>query len=81
MTGNCRNQAREWGAGEGPADLEVAVAGCEVCPVLDGCVDRFAATISRSDQPTIAGLVVGGLHGRELSHAIKVARLRQWSAA
>ena len=74
--GNCYGRAREWGAGQGPADLDVAMEGCRTCPILDGCVDRFAVTIGRADMPALAGLVLGGLTGRELVHAVKVARVR-----
>lgn len=65
---------RVWGVGPVAADVEVAKAGCEVCPVLDGCVERFAAVPGRVDAQMLAGMVVGGLHGRELLAAVNRAR-------
>lgn len=74
MIGSCHNQPRVWGAGPGEADVQVAKAGCEVCPILDGCVDRFAARLRRAETPVVAGLVVGGLHGRDLVSAVRAAQ-------
>jgi hypothetical protein len=74
MTPNCVRQPDVWGAGTGRADVAVAVAGCEVCRLRPGCVDRYAAALKTTEVRHVTGLVLGGLHGRELLQAVQASR-------
>lgn len=70
----CHDDPATWGAGPGEANFAAAVEGCRRCPLRSGCLTRFAARLDAPDMPSLAGLVVAGLHGRPLLRAVREAR-------
>lgn len=68
----CAEAPRAWGSGKYPADRAVAVSGCGRCPRdHDECLAEFARVVHPNDTD---GLVVAGLHGRDLRAAMQRAR-------
>ncbi|HEY7822662.1 MAG TPA: hypothetical protein VIG24_07520 [Acidimicrobiia bacterium] len=69
----CLDDPETWDAGAGPGLPRLAIIGCRRCPLAATCVEDFAAKLPPAQAHYAHDMVVGGLTGKALVEALKMA--------